>query len=174
MFVPGYSSFPLLPCNVQSCVTHGINQDCSGIISNISCDEVIGSKALGYGYCSETDTSGGSPSFKSQFCACVNSTVACPHLMNDYCANEPYAYKTAAMKSSHCEKNAICSNVMNVRGSQNIENGIVQNCTSDIKNDNIVLPIPYLSISIFLFILAVVIYVLVKLTVRDVRDGELA
>jgi len=61
-----------------------------------------------------------------------------------------------------------------VRGSQNIENGIVQNCTSDIKNDNIVLPIPYLSISIFLFILAVVIYVLVKLTVRDVRDGELA
>lgn len=108
MFAPkpglNYNEFP---CNVQSCISRNLNINCSGVEGKESCDEVMGSYSLGYGFCHENPL--------NTYCACVNSAIPCPEKRNKYCTLVAYKPK----KTNFCESNNICSNVVDSYGEGN-------------------------------------------------------
>jgi len=91
------------------------------------CDQTVGSRLSGYGYCSRD------PYAQQQFCACVNNVIPCPHVAASACANNPFAYKPSAMRPGGaafetCKTQPICVNVASVGGQGALVRGLVQQC----------------------------------------------
>lgn len=107
-----------LPADLRQCIQ---NPDGPG------CDEIIGSRASGYGYCS------GSAFMQQPYCACVNNLIPCPMVAASACANNAVAYRPRNMRvggSAYetCKTQPICVNAAQVGGQQNIVSGLVQQC----------------------------------------------
>jgi hypothetical protein len=107
-----------LPADFRQCIL-----DPTGV----GCDEIVGSRTAGYGYCSST-------SYATQpYCACVNNLIPCPMVAASACANNTVAYRPRTMRPGGpafetCKTQPICVNAAQVGGQQNIVSGLVQQC----------------------------------------------
>ena len=113
-----------LPLDLQACLPP--NQPTE------ACDALVGSAALGYGYCAE-------PAYQRMtYCACVNNAVGCPEYAMASCANSAFSYRPWAWyqpgpagqpsRDQMCEKAPICVDLVEVGGSQNVVSDITQQC----------------------------------------------
>ena len=149
MFAPKPSglNFSEFPCNVKSCIQYGTNIDCNGIQGKESCDEVMGSSSLKYGFCYDNPF--------NTYCACVNSIIPCPQRRNKYCTTA--AYKPT--KVDFCAQNNICSNVVDSYGEKNVSTGVIQTC----HNTTPVFDPPFFEMFVLILFVSIVMYATLKI-----------
>lgn len=148
MFAPKPGlAFNEFPCNVQNCLKHNTNIDCNGVSGKESCDEIIGSYKLGYGFCYNNP--------ENAYCACVNSIIPCPEKRNKYCTTLAYKPK----KVNFCESNNICSNIVDSYGEKNTYDGIIQTCS----NAKPISKPPYFQIFLIIIFVSIIIFAVLEI-----------
>jgi hypothetical protein len=121
-----------------------------------ACDVVVGNDASGNGYCAQE------PYRTMTYCACVNSPITCPTVASVQCTRSQLAYAPTSMlppagrQYLACKGQNICVNQVLVGGSQNVVQGITQQC-GVIQNINNMLSVsPPLAILAFVLIIVLI------------------
>jgi hypothetical protein len=158
-----------LPSDFQACL--------SGTAPpSVSCDALVGSMQSGQGYCA-------APPYRTMtYCACVNNAIPCPMIAASACANSALAYAPTSMlppsavnpgggrEYQACKGQAICVNLVEVGGNQNVVSGITQQCGVFQNIQNVLKLSPQLAgMIIVLFIILVIVA-----SIRTEPDGGAA
>ena len=124
------------------------------------CDNLIGSKAMGSGFCSK------SPWDRMTYCACVNSAFPCPHITTTTCSNSNHAYMPTQLAENGseyktCMNHKICVNISNIEGNGDVISDLVQDCGPVTNVTNVLASTPIIGV-LLIFIVLLLVSILVS------------
>jgi hypothetical protein len=128
--------------------------------SSPECDSIIGSAAIGSGFCSK------SPWDRMTYCACVNNALPCPHITTTTCSNSNSAYVPTQLTENGreyntCKDRDICVNVATVEGQNDVISDLVQDCGPVTNVTNVLASTPIIGV-LMIFILLLLVSILIS------------
>lgn len=107
------------------------------------------------------------------FCSCVNNQLPCPTTTSSMCANLLYAYHSSAIEDAEnaADCKAICMNVIDITGNNNILSKNTQTCGPGQTVNNLFKTDPILFVLVFILIIVVTMLLFVRVD-DDIDDDD--